>query len=233
MVHSIKHNQREVRERRKRMRKALLVVLASAALLMAVSCKSTPPEQPVPVPEAVALPESELAQAKELKAKADLYNLGPLAQAEYNAAENDLKAGQTAYGKDNAASKASLDKAISGYKAVIAKGGALYLGTLNDKAAAAKKAADDLKASVAVKDDYAKAQAVYEKALKEKTAGDLAGATKDFEEARKMFEAVAKVAAGKRDKALAANTDAAKAKADAEAKAAEAQAALDAEKFGE
>jgi hypothetical protein len=44
---------------------------------------------------------------------------------------------------------------------------------------------------------------------------------------------VAKLAAGKRDKALAAGTDAAKAKADAEARAAEAQKAIAAEKFGE
>jgi hypothetical protein len=208
------------------MRKALLIVLAGAALLMAVSCASTPPQ------EAVPLPETELAQAKQLKAKADRYNLGPLAQAEYNAAENDLKVGEAAYGKDNAASKASLDKAISGYQAVIAKGGPLYLGTLNDKAAVAKKSADDLKASVAVKDDYAKAKAVYDKALAEKTAGDLEGATKDFEEARKMFEAVAKVAAEKRDKALAAGKDAAKAGEDSAAKAAEAQKALESESFG-
>jgi hypothetical protein len=216
----------EARGRRTRMRKALLIVLAGAALLMAASCKSTPPE------EAVPLPETELAKAKELKAKADLYKLGPLAQAEYTAAENDLKTGEEAYGKDNAASKASLDKAIAGYQAVIAKAGPLYLGTIHDKATAAKKAADDLKSSVAVKDDYAKAQAVYDRAVAAKTSGDLEAATKDYEEARKMFEAVAKVAAEMRDKALAANADAAKAKADAEAKAAEAQKALDAESFG-
>jgi len=209
------------------MRKAFLVVLAAAALLMAASCKSTPPEVTVP------LPESELAQAKQLKAKADQFKLGPLAQAEYTAAETNFTAGTAAYGKDNAASKAALDKAIAGYQAVIAKAGPLYLGPLNDKAAAAKKAADDLKASVAAKDDYAKAQVVFDRALKEKAANDLEAAAKDFEEARKQFEAVAKLAAGKRDKALAAGTDAAKAKADAEARAAEAQKAIAAEKFGE
>ncbi|MCX7030284.1 MAG: hypothetical protein NTU62_09210 [Spirochaetes bacterium] len=208
------------------MRKALLIVLAAAALLMAVSCASTPPEKAVP------LPETELAQAKQLKAKADAYNLGPLAQAEYTAAENDLKAGEEAYGKDNAASKASLDRAITGYRAVIAKAGPLYLGTISDRTAAAKKAADDLKASVAVKDDYAKAQVVYDRALAAKTAGDLEAATKDFEEARKMFEAVKVVAQQKRDKALAANTDATQALKDSAAKAAEAQAALEAESFG-
>ena len=209
------------------MRKAFLIVLAGAALLMAASCKSTPPE------EAVPLPETELAKAKELKAKADLYKLGPLAQAEYNAAENDLKAGEGAYGKDNAASKASLDKAIAGYQAVIAKAGPLYLGTLHDKAAAAKAAADDLKSSVAVKDDYAKAKVVYDRAVAAKASGDLEAATKDYEEARKMFEAVTAVAQEKRDKAFAANADAAQALYESAAKAAEAQDALEAEHFGE
>jgi hypothetical protein len=178
---------------------------------------------------AVPLPETELAQAKQLKARADAYNLGQLAQAEYTSAEADLKAGEDAYGKDNAASKASLDKAISGYQAVIDKAGPLYLGTIADKTAAAKKAADDLKSSVAVKDDYAKAQAVYDQALAAKTAGDLETATRDFEQARTMFEAVAKVAQQKLDKALAANADAAKALEDAAAQAAAAQAALEAE----
>ena len=219
------------------MRKALLIVLATVALLMAASCKSTPPVEPVqPVepakPVAAPLPESELAKAKDLKARVDLFKLGPLAQAEYTAAENDFKAGQDTYGKDNAASKASLDKAVSGYQAVIAKAGPLYLGPLSDKAAAAKKSADDLKASVAASADYAKAKAVYDKALAEKTAGDLEGATKDFEEARKLFEAAAKVAAEKRDKALAAGKDAAKAGEDSAAKAAEAQKALESESFG-
>jgi hypothetical protein len=83
-----------------------------------------------------------------------------------------------------------------------------------------------------VKDDYAKAQAVYDKALQEKAAGDLEGATKDFEEARKQFEAVAKVAAEKRDKALAANKAAAQAGEDSTAKAADAQKALESESFG-
>jgi predicted phage tail protein len=220
-----KINSGVARERRTRMRKAIPIVLAGAVLLWAASCKSTPPEAAAP------LPETELAQAKQLKAKADAYNLGTLAQAEYTAAENDLKAGQDAYGKDNAASKESLDRAITGYQAVIAKGGPLYLGPLQDKAAAAKKAADDLKASVAVKDDYAKAQAVYDRALKEKAAVDLDAATKDFEDARKMFEAVSAVAQDKLNKAVAANDDAAQAMKDSAAKAAEMQAAIEAESF--
>jgi hypothetical protein len=209
------------------MRKYFPVVLAVAALLLVVSCASTPPEPPVPPPAA------ELAQAKQLKEKADLYNLGSLAQAEYSAAEKDLKAGKDAYGTDNAASKVSLDLAIAGYQSVLDKGGPLYLGTIHDRSAAAKKSADDLKASVAVKDDYAKALAIYDRAVAAKTAGDLEAATKDFEDARVQFEAVAKVATEKRAKALAAGNDYDQALEDSDAKAAEAQAALEAEGLGE
>ncbi len=208
------------------MRRALPIVLAVTAFLLAVSCASTPPVPPAPLPEA------ELAQAKQLKEKVDRYKLGPLAQVEYAAAEADLKAGEAAYGTDNAAAKASLDKAIAGYQSVIDKAGPLYLGTIQDRAASAKKSADDLKAAVAVKDDYAKAQAVYDRALSAKATGDLEAATKDFEEARALFEAATKVAKDKRDKALAAGADVDKALEESAAKAAEAQATLEAEGLG-
>lgn len=202
------------------------MVLAVAALVMVVSCASTPPEPPAP------LPETELAQAKQLKEKVDRFELGKLAPTEYTAAEADLKAGEAAYGTDNAAAKASLDKAVAGYQAVLDKARPLYLTGYRDRTAAAKKAADDLKAGVAVKDDYAKAQAVYDRALAVKADGDLEAAAKDFEEARVLFEAAAKTAQEKRDKALAAGAEVDQALEDSAARAAEAQAALEAEGLG-
>jgi hypothetical protein len=209
------------------MRRALPIVLAVAALVMVVSCASTPPEPPAPLPEAA------LAQAKELKQQVDKFDLGKLAPTEYAAAEADLKAGEAAYGTDNAASQESLDKAVAGYQAVLDKARPLYLTGYRDRTAAAKKAADDLKASVAVKDDYAKAQAVYDRALAVKADGDLEAATRDFEEARVLFEAAAKAAEKKRDAALAASSDLDKALEDSAAKAEEAQAAIEAEGLGD
>ena len=52
-----------------------------AALLLAVSCASTPPAKPPETPQppekpAVAAPDAELAQAKSLQQKADKYGLG-------------------------------------------------------------------------------------------------------------------------------------------------------------
>ncbi len=174
-----------------------IVILTAIAFL--AGCKSAPPEKP-----AAEAPEAELAQAKDLKQQADAYNLGTYAPDEYAAAEKALKDGEAAYGTDNAAAKTSLDAAITGYNAVLTKGGPLYLGTLKTKSDASKKSADDLKASVAVKDDYAKAKEVYDRAVKEADAKDYANASKDFPQAASMFDAVAVVAKDKRDKAAKA-----------------------------
>ena len=136
----------------------------------------------------------------------------------------NLAAGQEAYGTDNKASKKSLDQAIAGFTTVIDTGGALYLGKLQDRAAASKKAADELKADVAVKDDYAGAAAVYTRAIKEKGAKDIDSAADDFTQAAILFDAVAEKAKEKK-----AAADAAMNAADASG-ASSKQAATDAEK---
>jgi hypothetical protein len=216
------------------MKKTIRWAVIFAALVLAVSCATTPPqkpveqpaEQPVAQPEApkAALPEAELAKAKELQEKADRYGLGEYAPDEYAAAVKSLAAGQETYGTDNAASKKSLDQAIVGFTTVIDKGGALYLGKLQDKAAASKKAADELKASVAVKDDYASASVVYTRAIKERGAKDIDGAAADFTQAADLFDAVAEKAKEKK-----AAADAAMSATDA-SEAGSKQAAVDAEK---
>lgn len=212
------------------MKKAIRWAMFFAALVLAVSCATTPPQKPVEQPTVTpetpkgALPEAELAKAKELQEKADRHGLGDYAPDEYAAAEKNLAAGQETYGKDNVASKKSLDQAIDGFTAVIDKGGALYLGKLQDQAAAAKKAADELKADVAVKDDYASAAAVYTRAITAKGAKDIDSAAADFTQAAELFDAVAEQARQKKAAAEAAMnaTDASEANAK--------QSATDAEK---
>ena len=175
------------------MRKIIYLAAAAGALFLVISCASTPPQQPkpeTPQPQAVqpvqpaaAAPDAELAQAKGLQQRVDALGLGTYDPDDYAAANKDLQAGQDSYGKDNAASKKSLQAAITEYNAVISKGGPLYLAKLQEQTEASKKAADDLKASVAVKDDYATANGVYKKALQEKDAGDIENAGKDFVQA--------------------------------------------------
>jgi hypothetical protein len=217
------------------MRTKLFLPMLAGALLFAISCATTPPpEKPKPEatttapPEkpAVAAPEAELAQAKSLQQKVDGYGLGQYDPDDYATATQSLKAGQDAYGKDNAASKQSLQASITAFNAVISKGGPKLVAVLQDQSVAAKKTADDLKASVAVKDDYANANAVYQSALKEKGAGDMEAAGNDFAKSRDMFGSVAKVAQQKKDAATQSLQAAQEALGASEQKAADAQKSL-------
>src|SRR5512135_1265522 len=110
------------------MKRLVPLAVLAGALVLVVSCASTPPQKPAePAPEqpkeqpkeqpqaAVPAPDAELAQAKELKQKVDDWGLGDYDPQEYDAANKALQAGEDAYGKDNAASKKSLDSAITGY----------------------------------------------------------------------------------------------------------------------
>jgi hypothetical protein len=94
-----------------------------------------------------------------------------------------------------------------------------------------KKAADDLKASVAVKDDYARANDVYKWALKEKDAGDIENASKDFTDCRDRFDAVTKVAQQKKNAAVQALQSAQQDRAASQQKAEDADKALKDESF--
>jgi hypothetical protein len=143
----------------------------------------------------------------------------------------DLKAGEDSYGKDNAASKQSLNKAIAGFQAVIDKGGPLYLAKLKAQCDASKKAADDAKAPVAVKADYAKALDAYNRANSEAAAKDIGGALKDYTTARDGFDAAASLALDKRQKALQAIKDTDQDMAESGQKAADAEQTLKDEGF--
>jgi hypothetical protein len=218
------------------MRKMVPWAALLAALLLAVSCATTPPDKPkpeTPQPEkpVVAAPDAELAQARSLQQKADKYGLADYDPEDYAAATKDLKAGQDAYGNDNAASKESLTRAIDEFTTVITKGGGLYLAKLQAQTEASKKAADDLKASVAVKEQYSEANDVYLRALKEKDAGDLDSAAADFGQARDMFDAVTVVAQQKKDNATKSLADTKESMVASEQKATDAQKTLTDEGF--
>ena len=217
------------------MRKIVPWAALLAALFLAVSCASAPPVKPpeTPQPEkpAVAAPDAELAKAQSLQQKADKYGLGEYDAEDYAAATKDLKAGQDAYGKDNAASKESLVKSIDEFNSVITKGGALYLTKVQAQSLASKKTADDLKASVAVKDQYAEANDAYQRAVKEKDAGDVENAVADFTKARDLFDAVAALALQKKENATKSLADTKQTMTASEQKAADAQKTLKDEGF--
>jgi hypothetical protein len=216
------------------MRKLVSLAAMGGALFLIVSCASTPPQKPAPEPAqptqpqaaVVPAPEAQLAQAKDLKQKVDAYNLGDYAPDDYAAANKDLQDGQDTYGKDNAASTKSLTSAIAEYNSVLTKGGQAFLTKSQAAADDSKKKADDLKASVAVKDDYSKANDVYQQALKEKAAGDIVNASKDFDNARQQFDAVAQTAQQKKDTAMQAMQSAQADESTSQQKATDAEKAL-------
>ncbi len=222
------------------MRRLVPLALMAGTLVLVISCASTPPQKPPEQPPeqpkeqpkaAVPAPDAELAQAKALKQKVDTYGLGDYAPDQYASANQDLQAGEDSYGKDNAASKKSLDSAITGYNAVISSGGPQFLAAAQSKAEASKKAADDLKASVAVKDDYAKADDTLQRAVKEKNDKDIENAGKDFADAKDQFDAVAKTAQEKKDAADKAMQDAEAGQSTSQQKADESEKALKDEGF--
>ncbi len=213
------------------MRTALFQAILLGGLALVVSCASAPTGKPGEE-AAQALPEAELARAKDLNQRIDNLGLGDYARTEYTAGLKSLKTGEDAYGKDNAASKRSLDDAIGAFTAVIAKGGPLYLGKAREQTLSSKKAADDAKAAVAVKDDYAKASQSYDRAEKDSAAGDIESAAKGYASARDLFSAAAARALQKRAKAQQALRDADTALSASEQKAADSQKSLQAEGFG-
>jgi hypothetical protein len=211
------------------MKKLIALLLPAAALVFVISCASTPPTVPpqVATPEATAPakapapavqpagaevpdPEAELTEAKNLQKRIDDFALSTYDPDTYAGGVKDLQAGEKTYGQDNASSKASLTNAISAFKAVIAKGTPLLLSDAKEKTDESKKAADDLKASVAVKDGYSQALTVYQAAVQEKNAGDLENASRDFASAREQFDVVATAAQEKKDAAMLSLQDAQK-----------------------
>lgn len=194
------------------MRRIALYSLGVVSLAMFVSCASAPPEQPQPEttqpettqPQAAAIPapDAERTQANNLRQTIDQYSLSDYDAADYASGVQSLDDGEKAYGGDNASAKQSFEAAISSFDAVLAAGWPQRISSVQSQTESSKKTADDLKASVAVADEYSKANAVYQRALQEKAAGDMEKASTDFEQAGPMFDAVAATAKQKRDAAL-------------------------------
>lgn len=173
-------------------------ILISLVVLLFLSCagepETVPEKEPEKEPEKTATevpaPEKELAQAKELRDLVVAFELDKLAEQEFNSAENHFKEGEAAYGKDNEAAKAALEKAIVGYRAVIKAGYAQISQKLKDDVQSVKSEADGLKASVALPDAYKTADDSYKKALDKEKAEEYEEALKGFNVAISLFRNV-------------------------------------------
>ena len=156
------------------------------AILLIFSSCATAPE--VEEDTRAALPETEHTRANELKAQADKYNLVEYAPDEYSQAEQKLKDGEATYKTDNASSKKSLDEAIAGYEAVMTKGFPLLTEKKQEETEAIVKQAEDIKAQVAMKEEYTAARAKYDQALAAQNNGEYEQAVTLFDEAKLLFQ---------------------------------------------
>jgi hypothetical protein len=202
------------------MKKFMCTALLIAVLLFALSCAGGPattPEEKAPETKTtettkeitdtkVPAPEGELAEAKELRDRIVRFGLDKTSPEEFAKAEGLYKTGEAAYGKDNTAAKAALDESIASYKEVIRSGFSEVIGKWKADIEAAKREAEEVKAPVAVPEDYGAAESAYQAALQAEKDGEYEKALEEFDRAKSLFVTARNRAIEKRqmaEKALA------------------------------
>ena len=184
------------------MKKFLIFGLLLFGLIFVVSCATAPKKGPVPAKgEVTPAPESEYGQAKELRSRIVKYGLDRYATQEFNAAEGRFNEGESAYNKDNEKAKTSFKDAIKGYQAVIDKGFPAFLETKIAGVERLKKSAEEIKAPVAVKNDYNGAKTVYEDALNKKKKEQYEEASGLLDRAKTQFQSVYNETLAKKNRA--------------------------------
>jgi len=147
-------------------------------------------------------------------------------QGNFDLAERKFAEVDEAFGSDTAKAVDSADEALLRYNLVARKGFEYTAGNNRQKTEAEKEKADGIKASVAVKDDYAQALAVYEEGVQKQDAQDFEGAAENFAQAETLFSGAYLLAQEKRDRAEAALKDLETARNEGERKANEAADAI-------
>ncbi|MBI4979656.1 MAG: hypothetical protein HZC28_19410 [Spirochaetes bacterium] len=166
------------------MKQSVVLLTGAAMIALMLACAS--------------LPEKEFSLANERRSLLMKYKLNTYASNEFVLAETNYTAGKTYYSNDNGKSKESLDKALTNYNIVLQKGFPLAADDSKKQADAPKKDADDIKAAVAVKEEYAAAKKLYDDAIAAKTAGNYSNAIDLLQASKVKFEAVHKKAKEKR-----------------------------------
>ena len=219
------------------------IVTGVTAVLLALAlgaCASKPAavEKPAPAPSApsapaaapaVAAPDRELADARVLRARIVRFKLDQQYPQDFAAADARLTEGQAQMNKDNAAAKASIDAASAGYSKILKDGLTPMVRRGRQDVETVRASATGIKAQVAVTDDYAAAEAVYQKALASDNAGDQEAAIDGYGQARDQFVKVYDSAKAKKDRAERSLQEARKDLSDAEAQAKAAEDAAKAE----
>ena len=187
-----------------------------------------PAPQPTPAPApAVAAPATELAQARQARERVVRFKLDQQSPQDFAAADARLKEGEAQMNRDNAAAKTSIDAAAAGFRKILQDGLPPLTRRSRQDAETVRNNATEIKAQVAMANEYAAAEAVYQKAAAGEAAADHEASIEGFAAAREQFASVYQQTKAKKDRAELALQDARKGLADTEARA---KAAEDAQK---
>lgn len=157
-------------------RSTVWAFVAAPVILFAFSCASAPkPSAPEPAPSAqqapeptppppaaqeapvIPAPDDQKAAAEKARAEASAYDAEASLPADWKAASDDFAAGDAAYGKDNAASRAAYEKATADFTALAGKAKPLFLDRLakeRGRTETARKQAFDLEAQASLPADW-------------------------------------------------------------------------------
>jgi hypothetical protein len=155
---------------------------------------------------------------------------GTIADRNYSVYEpGNFKLAEAAYASatemfnvDNAKAISASDEALLRYTIVITKGRELFAGERKSLADDSMRQSKEMKANVAVKEDFEKANDVYKQAIEDQSKDDLESAADRFGEAAQLFNETYAEAKEKHDRAYEAMQAAQASKAESESMAQEA-----------
>lgn len=139
--------------------------------------------------------------AATVRNRVDELEYGPMDAGNYEIAGQKFATVDTLMPTDPVAAQDNAAEALLRYRLVLAKGWELTAGGNRDDAQRYKSDSEGIKAQVAVKSEYAEANAVWDAAGAAYTAGDHEAAASLFAQAESMFMAVYEKAAAKRSAA--------------------------------
>jgi tetratricopeptide (TPR) repeat protein len=148
-----------------------------------------------------SLPEKEYQQAQSSREIIAKHGLNTYYPDDYTQAEQNYSEGEKNYNKDNGKAKKEFDSANALYQKIIANAFPLQVDERKKSTDSSREKAVEIKADVAVKDDFAKADEAYQKALALSQEGKYEEALVQLDEAIVLFDAAYGNAKGKHDKA--------------------------------
>ena len=160
------------------MNRVLVTMIAAVAVLAA--CRT--------VPDPIAPPDEAYDTAKILRAQIVEFGLAQHARAEFDAGENHFVTAEAAYSAEEYATAGEeFELAIDNYTIVIRDGFRAVAVASRERATAEKVRADEVRAHVAVPDEYRQALEVYNEAGRAIEAGDNQGAAELYDNSAVLF----------------------------------------------